>query len=65
MLRVRTWKVPVGLWLSGLAAKIVLSLLVDETLGNWVGGTLGFLALASALLLGREWSRESPGRRQQ
>ena len=62
MPRVTTWKVPVGLWLCGLTAKIVLSLLVGETVGDRVGGTLGFLALVSAALLAREWSRENPRR---
>ncbi|RBY97496.1 hypothetical protein DQ237_00630 [Blastococcus sp. TF02-8] len=58
MPRVTTWKVPVGLWLSGLVAKIVLSLAVSETVGSWVGGTLGLLALVSGLLLARERSRK-------
>jgi hypothetical protein len=49
MPRVRTWKVPVALWLLGFLAKIVFSILVSDAVGTWVGGTFGFFAVVTLL----------------
>ena len=51
-----------GLWLSGLAVKIALSILISDTVGSWVGGTFGFLALVTAGLYAGHLSREQRGR---
>jgi hypothetical protein len=50
MPRVTTWKIPLALWLLGFAVKIGLSIMVDDTLGTWVGGVLGFLALVTLVM---------------
>jgi hypothetical protein len=46
-----------ALWLFGFVMKVVLSLLVNETVGSWVGGAFGFLALVFLGLLGWNGSR--------
>ena len=58
MPEVTTWKLPVGLWLAGFLLKILLSILINDTVGNWVGGTLGFLAVATFFLWTRHVGRE-------
>ena len=63
MRRVTTWKVPVALWLSRLTAKITPRARGRERRESGCG-TLGALALLSALLLAREWSRQNPGQRE-
>lgn len=50
MPRVTTWKVPLVLWLFGFVAKAGLSILVSDTVGSWVGGAFGFLALVTTVL---------------
>jgi hypothetical protein len=50
MPRVTTWKIPLALWLLGFAAKVGLSIMVNDTLGTWVGGVLGFLALVTLVM---------------
>lgn len=50
MPRIATWKLPVALWLLGLLAKIVVSALVSDSAGTWVGGAFGFLAVVTLLL---------------
>lgn len=62
MPRVTTWKVPVGLWLFGLVVKIALSFLISDTVGSWVGGTFGFLAMVTAGLYAWHLSRENRGK---
>lgn len=62
MPRVTTWKVPLALWLLGLVVKFALSILVSDTVGNWVGGTFGFLALVTLLLYAWNQSREARDR---
>ncbi len=42
-----TRRVPAALFVFGLIAKTVLSNLVDDALGRWVGGGLGFLAVVT------------------
>jgi hypothetical protein len=61
--RVTTWKVPLALWLFGFVVKVVLSILVNDTVGSWVGGAFGFLALVSLGLLG--WNRSREAREQE
>jgi riboflavin transporter FmnP len=61
MPRVTTWKVPLALWLFGFVVKIVLSILISETVGSWVGGTFGFLALVTSVLYAWNQSREARG----
>lgn len=62
VLRVTSWKVPVGLWLFGLVVKIALSILISDTVGSWVGGAFGFLALVTGGLYAWYLSRETRGR---
>jgi len=58
MPRVTTWKVPAALWALGFVAKIGLSFLVSDTVGSWVGGVLGFLALGTAVLYAYSRARD-------
>jgi riboflavin transporter FmnP len=58
MPEVTTWKLPVGLWLAGFLLKILLSIFINDTVGNWVGGTLGFLAVVTFMLWTRHVSRK-------
>ncbi len=50
MPRVTTWKLPLGLWIVGFVLKIALSLLVSDSVGNWVGGVFGFLSVVTFAL---------------
>jgi hypothetical protein len=52
MPRVTTWKVPAGLYALGIVAKVLLSILVSDGVGTWVGGALGFLAMVALVLYG-------------
>jgi riboflavin transporter FmnP len=45
-----TWKVPAAAFVLGLVAKTVLSNLVDDALGRWVGEVLGFLAVVTLVM---------------
>jgi hypothetical protein len=58
MPEVTTWKLPVGLWLAGFLLKMLLSILINDTVGNWVGGTLGSLAAVTFFLWTRHVSRK-------
>lgn len=53
-----TWRLPVILWVSGFVLKVTLSLVVSDTAGDVVGGTLGFASLVACLLLGRQGQRD-------
>jgi hypothetical protein len=55
-----TWRVPVALWASGFVLKVLLSLFVNETAGDVVGGTLGFASLVACLLLARSRGTGTP-----
>ena len=52
-----TWKVPLALFLAGFILKVLLSIIVDDSVGRWVGGTLGFLAVTAAGLLAWQANR--------
>ena len=52
MLRVTTWKVPLGLWITGFVLNMVLSAVVSQSVGRWVGGPLGILALVTFVMYG-------------
>ena len=59
MPRVKTWKAPLALFLVGLfVAKPVLSLLIDDTAGNWAAGAFGFVGMVTLVLY--LWDREHP-----
>ncbi len=58
-------KFPLALWVLGFAAKIGLSILVNDALGTWVGGVLGFLAIVTLVMwaLQRDARPSRQGRR--
>jgi hypothetical protein len=60
MPRVTTWKVPLALFMAGFVLKVAFSILVSDTVGSWVGGTLGFLALVAAVLYA--WNQSDAAR---
>ena len=45
-----TRRVPAALFVLGLIAKTVLGNLVDDALGRWLGGVLGFLAVVTLVM---------------
>jgi hypothetical protein len=61
MPRVTTWKVPLAFFLTGFVAKVALSILVSDTVGSWVGGTLGFFAFVTTWLYAWNQSCEVRG----
>lgn len=61
MPRITTWKLPLALWLLGLVAKIGLSVLVDDALGTWIGGALGFVGLLTFILWASQREARSGG----
>ena len=58
MPKVTTWKIPVALWVAGFIAKVIFSIVINDTVGNWVGGTLGFLAFVTFGLYSWHLSKE-------
>jgi hypothetical protein len=50
--------VPVVLGVLGMITKIALSFLVSDTVGSWVGGFFGFLAMVTGVLYAFSRARE-------
>jgi hypothetical protein len=50
-----------ALALAGFIVKVVVSVLVDDTVGTWAGGALGFASVVAGGLLAWQARRDGDG----